>query len=401
MKPTNHPPTVRPNYEVKMSGKRSIFEEVGAGGKAAPAPQGGMIDGPRRGRTPVRYWLVAIFLLVAAMILVGGLTRLTDSGLSITEWKPLTGALPPLNAADWQAEFARYQASPEYLLQNSQMTLEGFKSIFWWEWGHRQLGRTIGMVWAVGFVFFWATRRIPVGWTRRLLALGALGGLQGLIGWWMVSSGLSGRMVDVASYRLATHLGIAFVILGLTGWYILSLARPEGWLLQARRSQEPKLFSLATGLMHAAFLQILLGALVAGIDAGRAFPTWPLMGESFFPADAFYVPEGGSIWRAFFENPGLVQFLHRMVGYLTFAFGVVVWLKGRQSVHPKTRAAFNALAGMLLVQVVLGIVAVLHAAPLHLGLAHQAGAIVLFTLIIRARHRALYPIVTSLRGQNQ
>ncbi|MCX8508467.1 MAG: COX15/CtaA family protein, partial [Rhodobacteraceae bacterium] len=239
------------------------------------------------------------------------------------------------------------------------------------------------------------------GWTRRLLALGALGGLQGLIGWWMVSSGLSGRMVDVASYRLATHLGIAFVILGLTGWYILSLARPEGWLLQARRAQEPKLFSLATGLMHAAFLQILLGALVAGIDAGRAFPTWPLMGESFFPADAFYVPGGGSIWRAFFENPGLVQFMHRMMGYLLFAFGMVVWLKGRRSVHPRTRLAFNAVGAMLLVQVTLGIATVLHAAPLLLGLAHQAGAIVLFTLILRARHRALYPIVTSLRGQSQ
>lgn len=401
LKPANHPPTVRPNHEGMMSGKRSIFEDVGAGTKAAPIPQGGMIDAPRRGRTPVRYWLVAIFLLVAAMILVGGLTRLTDSGLSITEWKPLTGALPPLSDADWQAEFARYQASPEYQLQNSQMTLESFKSIFWWEWGHRQLGRTIGLVWAVGFVFFWATRRIPAGWTRRLLGLGALGGLQGLIGWWMVSSGLSGRMVDVASYRLATHLGLAFVILGLTGWYILSLARAEGWLLQARRSQEPKLFSLSTGLMHATFLQILLGALVAGIDAGRAFPTWPLMNDSFFPADAFYVPDGGSLWRAFFENPGLVQFLHRMMGYLVLAFGVVVWLKGRRSVHPQTRAAFNAVGVMLLVQVGLGIVTVLHAAPLHLGLAHQAGAIALFTLILRARHRTLYPIVTSLRGQNQ
>lgn len=382
-----------------MTAKRSIFEEVGTTAKAPPEPQGGMIDAARRGRTPVRRWLSVIYLLVVVMILVGGLTRLTDSGLSITDWRPVTGALPPLNDAAWQAEFARYQASPEYQLQNSQMTLEGFKSIYWWEWGHRQLGRTIGLVWALGFLFFWVTKRIPVGWTKRLLGLGALGGLQGAIGWWMVSSGLTGRMVDVASYRLAVHLGLAFVILGLTAWYILSLARPEGWLLQARRAREDRLVSLSTGLMHAAFLQILLGALVAGIDAGRAFPTWPLMGEGFFPADAFYVPDGGATWRAFFENPGLVQFLHRMLGYLVFAFGLVVWLKGRKSAHPRTKLAFDWLAAGLFAQVVLGIVTVLQSAPLHLGLAHQFGAILLFTLIVRARHRALYPISTALRDQ--
>ena len=382
-----------------MTPKRSIFEEVGEGAQITPEPQGGMIDAPRRGRGPVRRWLAVIFLLVAVMILVGGLTRLTDSGLSITEWRPVAGALPPLNDTDWQAEFARYQASPEYQLQNNQMTLDGFKSIYWWEWGHRQLGRTIGLVWAVGFLFFWATSRIPTGWTGRLLGLGALGGLQGAIGWWMVSSGLSGRTVDVASYRLATHLGLAFVILGLTAWYILSLARPEGWLLQARRSREDRLVSLSTGLMHAAFLQILLGALVAGIDAGRAFPTWPLMGDGFFPADAFYVPDGGGVWRAFFENPGLVQFMHRIMGYLILAFGTVVWLKGRASVHPRTRAAFGWMAAALFGQVVLGIVTVLQSAPMALGLAHQLGAIILFSLIIRARHRALYPIVTSVRDQ--
>jgi cytochrome c oxidase assembly protein subunit 15 len=382
-----------------MAEKRSIFEEVREGG-TRPGPQGGMIDAEKgRGRTPVRRWLAAIFLLVAAMILVGGLTRLTDSGLSITEWRPVTGAIPPTNEADWQAEFARYQASPEFQLQNRAMDLAAFKSIYWWEWGHRQLGRTVGLVWAVGFLFFWTTRRIPSGWAGRLLLLGGLGGLQGAIGWWMVASGLKGQMVDVASYRLAVHLGLAFAILGLTAWYILSLARPEGWLLQARRSREDRLLRLSTGLMHAAFLQILLGALVAGIDAGRAFPTWPLMGEGFFPADALYVPDGGSTWRAFFENPGLVQFLHRMTGYLVLAFGLYVWWRGRGSAHPRTRAAFGWMAAILFGQVVLGIVTVLHAAPLALALAHQAMAILLFTLIIRARHRALYPLVTSIRDQ--
>lgn len=381
-----------------MVGKRSVFEDVAEGAVAAQAPKGGMISAARPGRGAVRLWLLVIFALVTAMILVGGLTRLTDSGLSITEWKPVTGALPPMTDADWMREFALYRASPEYQLQNSQMGLDEFKQIFWWEWGHRQLGRTIGLVWLLGFAAFGLTKRIPVGWTGRLLVLGMLGGLQGAIGWWMVSSGLTGKMVDVASYRLATHLGLAFVILGLAGWYILSLSRSDGALLLARRSREEHLSKLATGLLCGLFLQILLGALVAGIDAGRAFPTWPLMGESFFPADAFYVPDGGNALRAFFENAGLVQFMHRMVGYLVFAYGAYVCLRGRASVHLATRRAFDALGVMLVLQVALGIFTVLHSAPLGLGVVHQFGAIVLFALALRARHRSIYPIVSSIRG---
>lgn len=382
-----------------MSGKRSIFEEV-ENGAAKPAPaRVGLIDAGKSGsRLAVRGWLLAILVLVVVMIGVGGLTRLTDSGLSITEWRPVTGAVPPMNDADWQTEFAQYQASPQFKLQNSQMNIEQFKSIFWWEWAHRQLGRLIGLVWALGFGFLWATRRIPAGWTGRLLGLGALGGLQGAVGWWMVSSGLAGNMVSVASYRLATHLGLGFIILGVTAWYRLSLARPDVALLQARRLREPRLYGLATGMMHLAFLQVLLGALVAGIDAGRAFPTWPLMGESFFPADAFYVPDGGAVWRAFFENPGLVQFMHRMSGYLLVAFGVVAWLRGRRSVHPATRLAFHLMAAALAGQVVLGILTALYAAPVALGISHQLGAVALWFLILTARHRAEYPVVQSIRG---
>lgn len=380
-----------------MAGKRSIFEEVGSGAQAPVVPVGGLIDGRSRGaRGGIRLWLVTIFLLVAAMIAVGGLTRLTDSGLSITEWKPVTGALPPMNDADWQAEFARYQASPEFQLQNSAMSLDAFKAIFWWEWGHRQLGRVIGLVWAVGFAGFLAARRIPAGWTGRLLGLGALGGLQGAIGWWMVSSGLKGTMVDVASYRLATHLGLAFVILGLTAWYVFLLGRAETELMQARRAGERKLRGLSTGLMHLAFVQILLGALVAGIDAGRGFPTWPDMNGSFFPADAFYVPQG-AMWQAFFENPGLVQFNHRMVGYLLLAMGVVAWLKGRKSAHHATRMAFHAVFAMLLAQVALGIVTALTAAHVHVAITHQIGAVILWVLILRARHLSIYPIAGSIR----
>jgi len=310
---------------------RKLFEEVET---KAEAPTPGVIDRARSGaRGAIRVWLILLGVLVVAMIVVGGLTRLTDSGLSITEWRPLTGAIPPLNAADWQAEFDRYRQIDEWALQNAWMTLADFKVIYWWEWGHRQLGRVIGLVWALGFLWFALRRAIPAGrqgllipvlgflgfaavvgaevarvygalsldltrqiesvllivmgalaawglmaqgrmdWTARLLYLGFLGGLQGTIGWWMVSSGVtSGEdVLDVASYRLATHLGLAFIIIGLIAWYALLLGRsPEG-LLSARRAQEGRLFSISTGLLHFTFLQILIGALVAGIDAGRSY----------------------------------------------------------------------------------------------------------------------------------
>ena len=378
-----------------MAGKRSIFEEVGAGEKPVAAPVGGGIDArPRGARRGLRLWLVALFLLVATMIAVGGMTRLTDSGLSITEWRPVTGALPPMSEADWQAEFDKYRTIPEYQLQNKGMSLEDFKVIYWWEWGHRQLGRLIGLVWAVGFIGFAVARAIPPGWTGRLLLLGLLGGAQGAIGWWMVSSGLTGERVDVASYRLATHLGLAFVILGFLAWYVFLLGRSEAELMTARRGREARLFGLSTGLMHFAFLQILLGALVAGIDAGTSFPTWPLMGDGFFPPYPFDLEP---VWRNFFENAGLVQFIHRMSGYLLFAFGVVVWLRGRRSAYLATRRAFHQVMAMLVVQMALGIAAVLTSAHVHVAITHQIGAVILWVLILRARHLSQYPVAGSIR----
>ncbi|WP_425100594.1 heme A synthase [Tropicibacter sp. S64] len=379
-----------------MADKRKLFEEVGSETPVArTAPKGGMIDAGKRGaRGAIRLWLMVLFALVVVMIAVGGLTRLTDSGLSITEWRPVTGALPPMDAAGWESEFEKYRQIPEYQLQNKGMTLAEFKSIYWWEWGHRQLGRVIGLVWALGFFGFLAARQIPTGWTGRLLGLGALGGLQGAVGWWMVSSGLGGEMLDVASYRLATHLGLAFIILGFIAWYVYALGRDERALMQARREAEPKLFSMATGLMHFAFLQILLGALVAGIDAGRNFPSWPLMEGGLWPSDMFAETP---LWRNFFENPGLVQFLHRMAGYLLFVFGIVVWLRGRKSPNADTRFRFNAVMAMMLVQVVIGIVTVVYAAPLEIALPHQFGAVLLWALILRARFAARYPRKQSIR----
>ena len=380
-----------------MSTKRSIFEEVGSVEKS-PVAQAGLIDKGRGGaRGAIRIWLMILFALVVLMIAVGGLTRLTDSGLSITEWRPFTGAIPPLNAADWQSEFAKYQGIDEFRIQNQWMQLSDFKVIYWWEWGHRQLGRVVGLVWAVGFFWFLLRRQIPTGWTPRLVFIGALGGMQGAIGWWMVSSGVTAgeSMTDVASYRLATHLGLAFIILGFIAWYMMMLSRSERDLMQARRGKEAKLFGLSTGLLHFAFLQILLGALVAGIDAGRSYTDWPLMGGQLFPASAFLLEPW---WRNLFESPGLVQFIHRVVGYALLAFAIFVWLKGRKSAHPKTQSAFNIAFGVLCAQIVLGIVTVLYAAPVQIAIVHQLLAVFLWVLILRARFLSAYPVTTSIRG---
>lgn len=382
-----------------MSGKRKLFEEVDNAEATRPAVQPGLIDQGQGGaRGAIRVWLMMLFALVFIMIAVGGLTRLTDSGLSITEWRPFTGAMPPMNAADWESEFAKYQAIDEFRIQNQWMELNDFKAIYWWEWGHRQLGRVIGLVWAAGFVWFAIRRQIPTGWTPRLLLLGALGGAQGAIGWWMVASGVTQGegTTDVASYRLATHLGLAFVILGFIAWYVMEMGRSARDLMQARRAKEAKQWGMSTGLLHFAFLQILIGAMVAGIDAGRSYTDWPLMGGQFFPASAFILEP---IWRNFFESPGLVQFIHRITGYLLAAFAVVVWLRGRKSAHPNTRFAFNAVIAAVAVQIVIGIATVLYGAPVHIALVHQVMAVILWVLILRARFLSGYPIATSLRGK--
>ena len=219
------------------------------------------------------------------MIVVGGLTRLTESGLSITEWRPVTGALPPSGEAAWTAEFEKYRASPQYEALNQGMTLAEFKRIYWWEWGHRQLGRLIGAVWALGFLWFALRRRIPPGWAPRLIGLGALGGLQGAIGWWMVALRPRRRHGSVASYRLAIHLGIAFAILGLIAWYVLRLSRPEAELLQARRQRNDGLVGWGTALLAVAFVQIAArGAGRRHRRRARAITDWPLMGGQVVPA---------------------------------------------------------------------------------------------------------------------
>ena len=376
-----------------MAGRRSIFEEVD--GARRPATPGGVSRDRGAGRRRLRLLLMVLFAMVAVQIAIGGMTRLTDSGLSITEWAPVSGAVPPLSEAEWQAELEAYRATTEYQEQNRGMSLAEFKRIYWWEWGHRQWARMIGLVWALGLAGLLAARAMLAGWTPRLLWLGALGGAQGVAGWWMVHSGLAPGMFDVASYRLAVHLGLAFLILGLIAWWVLRLGRPEAELMVARREGDRRLAGLATGVLHLTGVQILIGALVAGIDAGRNYTDWPLMAGGFTPPGMWAIEPW---YRNLFENDGTVQFFHRLAGYLLLAFGLAAWAVARRSARRATRRAFDGVALMLLAQVGLGIVTVMNSAPWPLAIAHQFGAVVLITLILRARFLSRHPLPQSVRG---
>ncbi len=315
-------------------------------------------------------WLLLVCAMLVAMILLGGATRLTDSGLSITEWQPISGAIPPLSSAAWEGAFRKYQATSEYRLQNAGMSLADFKVLFLWEWAHRVLGRAIGLVFTVPFCLFLVQGRLR-GRAWACLGLLALGGLQGAVGWWMVQSGLSARL-DVAPYRLATHLGLAFVILGLA---LLLALKALGWP-DAKASMGPRRAAWL-GFVALLFFQILAGAAVAGSDAGRAYTDWPTLGGAWIP------PGYGQFqpfWGTVFENQAVVQFHHRMLGYGVAAaalwLGLAAWRRG----SGMGRMLGAGLAAAALWQVLLGIATVLKAAPLGLSLAHQGGAILLWAL---------------------
>ena len=315
------------------------------------------------------WWLVVVGLFVCAMILVGGATRLTDSGLSITEWRPVTGAIPPLTAEGWERELERYRQIPEYQIQNRGMSMAEFQFIYWWEWGHRQLGRTLGLVYFLPFVFFLWSGRAPRRLRPRLFVLFALGGLQGAIGWWMVSSGLTERL-DVSQYRLATHLTMAFLILGLTLWTALELRYGE-----TRVSQRTRYFPWAGAFWAAVLLQVALGAFVAGLDAGTIHTSWPGFNGQLIPEEYL---SGMPFWQAIFESRPAVQLQHRWFAYvLVIAAGALAW--AYHSSGDKVMRNFALiLPGVIGVQVVLGIATLMAAAPLSLSLLHQGGAIALF-----------------------
>ncbi|MBI1233144.1 MAG: heme A synthase [Alphaproteobacteria bacterium] len=318
----------------------------------------------------VSNWLIVVAIMVIGMILVGGATRLTDSGLSITEWRPVTGVVPPLTHEGWLEEFEKYRSSSEYQLQNAGMTLGEFEFIYWWEWGHRFLGRTIGLVFALPLIFFWVRGMIPAGMKPKLVGLLALGGLQGFVGWWMVASGLVDR-VDVSQYRLATHLSLAFVILGATLWLALS-AR-----FGTATGKAGRLTPVALVFWGAVMLQIALGAFVAGLDAGRIYTTWPGMEGRIIP-DGYLA--GLPWYQAIFESHAAVQMHHRWMGYFVGLFAFVAAFQFWTSGDRKLKGLSHAIATMVVIQIALGIVTLVHAAPLSLSLIHQFGAVVLFLL---------------------
>ncbi|HLC09172.1 MAG TPA: COX15/CtaA family protein, partial [Methyloceanibacter sp.] len=319
----------------------------------------------------LRIWLGTLALLIVAMILVGGATRLTDSGLSITEWKPIVGAIPPLSEADWQQAFEAYRQIPEYAQVNPNMDLASFKTIYWWEWTHRFLGRLIGAAFLVPFLAFWWAGYISRVLLPKLAGLFALGALQGAVGWYMVKSGLVDR-VDVSQYRLTVHFGIAVLILGATLWLWFGLgAEPKVNLRRPRH-----VFGAAVLVLVLVYLQMLAGALVAGLDAGLGFNTWPLINGVFVPDG---LAQATPWYLNFFENPLTVQFDHRMLGYgvLAATLAQAGWLALKGNA-PSLAFSAMALACIALLQATLGVWTLLLAVPIELGLAHQAGAIALF-----------------------
>lgn len=324
---------------------------------------------------PVRIWLYAMAALVLLMVVVGGATRLTESGLSITSWKPISGIVPPLSDADWQAEFDAYKQIPQYEAVNSWMGLDDFKYIFWWEWAHRALGRVLGFAFAIPFVVFLVQRRFSWDLAVPLGVLFLLGGFQGFLGWWMVSSGLS-ELTSVSQYRLAAHLGAASLLFIALIWVARRLI-PHHRLFPVPIAEPPIARERwpVVILLALVVLQVVAGAFVAGIDAGLGYNTWPLM-------DGALIPDGLGLmqpfWRNLFENALTVQFIHRMIAYAIVLYaGWLLWRQARRGGFVSTHAWLPRLFFLILLQVALGIATLLTLVALPLALGHQVLAFML------------------------
>ncbi len=330
-------------------------------------------------RRAVGFWLLAIALVILGMVTIGGLTRLTGSGLSITEWKPIMGAIPPLNQAEWQDAFTKYQRIPQYMVENRGMSLEAFKGIFWWEWIHRFLGRLLGVLFFVPFVWFAATGAIRKRDLPRMLTLFVLGGLQGFIGWWMVTSGFEVR-TSVSQYRLAIHLGAALLLLVAILWIALEYLRGEPAKGDARRG---------IAFVALVYFQMLLGALVAGLHAGLIYNTWPDMNGRVLPEDAFF---SAPWWINFFENPGLAQFNHRIGAYIVAGFAAFIYARGVK-LSGTAKASAKTVAIITAFQIFLGVTTLLLQAPEWLAAAHQVTAALLLCAAVWHAYelRALAP----------
>ena len=324
----------------------------------------------------IAYWLFFCAAVIFGMILLGGVTRLTNSGLSMVDWKPLMGIVPPLSEADWQHMFFKYQQFPEYQKINMGMSLEAFKSIFMYEYLHRVLGRLIGVIFILPFLFFYFTKRIKAGLTPKLLIMLLGGGFQGLLGWYMVKSGLVDKP-DVSQYRLTAHLGAAVLIYSFILWTAFGLVSPKS-------SQPSQLKTFAYSLSGLIFLMILSGGLVAGTKAGYAYPTWPLMGDSFIPAGLYSMSPG---WLAAFEDITTIQFNHRIFAYVIVALVLTFAAKALKSdIQGPVKIGLFFMLGFLVLQVTLGISTLIFYVPVPVAAAHQVGAVALLSASLFVSH---------------
>ncbi|MEA3052975.1 MAG: heme a synthase [Sphingomonadales bacterium] len=326
--------------------------------------------------TAIALWLLGVAALVFLMVVVGGITRLTESGLSIVRWQPLSGAIPPLGDSAWAAEFAAYKSSPQYQLVNNGMSLADFKSIYFWEYVHRLLGRVIGLAFALPLAWFAWKRAIPSGYGWKLVFILGLGAAQGAIGWWMVASGLVDRP-DVSHIRLAVHLLMALTIFAVLLWVALDLLRLAG----APGARPARMPTAAIWMLSVLFLQLMFGAYVAGLDAGYAYSSWPKMGDRWFPSEA---PLLEPFLRNFADNPIMVQFVHRWLAFAVAAAALVLaraaWLKGHGH-------AAILLAALVALQILLGISTLLSGVELWIAAAHQATAVLLLAATLVTAHR--------------
>lgn len=331
---------------------------------------------PRTRPAAIAWWLLCVAALVLAMIVIGGITRLTESGLSIVHWEPIAGAIPPIGEEQWQAAFDAYRQTPQYQLVNSGMTLAEFKNIYFWEYVHRLLGRLIGIAFALPLLWFAWRRAIPTGYGWKLAALLGLGALQGGIGWWMVASGLVERP-EVSHIRLAIHLLTALLIFGALIWVALDL-RTLTRMPAARPATMP---TVAIWVLSLLALQYLFGAYTAGLEAGYAFSSWPKMGEEWFPAQT---PMLTPLLRNFVDNPIVVQFVHR---WLAWVVAALAFLLVRSAWRRGFHGAAMAVAVAILAQILLGIMTLLSGVALWIAVAHQAMAALLLAAILVAAHR--------------
>ncbi len=331
---------------------------------------------------PIAIWLLVCCALVFVMVVVGGVTRLTDSGLSIVEWKPIVGTIPPLSESDWEEIFEKYHKTPQYKKINPDMSPDEFKNIFWWEYFHRLLGRIIGLVFFIPFLYFLVRKKIDRPLGLKLAGIFLLGGLQGVMGWYMVKSGLVDNP-HVSQYRLTAHLSLAFVIYAAIFHVALGLLFPAGTLHKDNRFYSLHRFSQV--LIGLIFLMVLSGGFVAGIRAGLAYNTFPLMNGHFIPPEIFMMEPW---YRNFFDNMATVQFDHRMIAWILAILVPIFWFKSRQLALPSsTHLACNLFLFMLIVQISLGIATLLMIVPLPLAAAHQAGAMLLFTTVLWVNHK--------------